>query len=58
MDPDLDTRTDARIRDSLGVEIIPFPFLQLRWFVRRTDGPPQIAGARDTQADFEVHIFF
>jgi len=58
MDPDLDTRTDARTRDSVGVEIIPFPFVQLRWFVRWKDGPPQIAGARDKQVDLEVHIFF
>jgi hypothetical protein len=58
IDPDRDVRTDDRTRDSLGLEFIPYPFLQLRWFVRRLDGPPQVAGSRDTQVDFEVHVFF
>jgi len=58
VDPDLDVNTDARTRDSIGVEFIPYPFLQLRWFVRHTDGPPQVAGTHDVQADFELHAFF
>jgi hypothetical protein len=58
IDPDRDVDTDERIRDSLGLEYIPYPFVQLRWFVRRKDGPPQFAGSQDKQVDFEVHIFF
>jgi len=58
IDPDRDHETDERTRTSLGLEYIPFPFLQLRGFLRLKDGPPQVAGARDTQVDLEVHIFF
>ena len=58
IDPDLDVSTDGRVRDSLGVEYIPYPFIQLRSFVRRRDGPPQVPASRDKQVDFEVHIFF
>jgi len=58
IDPDRDVDTDERIRDSLGLEYVPYPFVQLRWFVRRKDGPPQVAGSRDEQLDFEVHLFF
>lgn len=58
IDPDRDVRTDDRVRDSLGIEFIPYPFVQLRWFVRRSDGPPQVDGARDVQVDIEAHIFF
>lgn len=58
MDPDTDVSTDARVRDSLGVEWIPIPFVQLRLYVRRSDGPPQVAGSRDKQADLEAHFFF
>ena len=58
LDPDLRLSTDARTRDSLGVEFIPWPFIQLRAFVRVSDGPPQIAGARDTSVDIEMHLFF
>lgn len=57
-DPDTDVSTDARVRDSLGVEWVPIPFVQLRLYLRRSDGPPQIEGSRDKQADLEVHIFF
>jgi len=57
-DPDTDVSTDARVRDSLGVEWIPVPYVQLRLYVRRSDGPPQVAGTRDKQADLEVHIYF
>jgi len=58
LDPDLDQSTDARTRDSLGVEFTPWPFLQLRAFARVSDGPPQIRGSRDTRFDFELHLFF
>ena len=57
-DPDTEVSTDARVRDSLGVEWVPIPFVQLRLYVRRSDGPPQVAGARDKQAELEAHIFF
>jgi len=57
-DPDTDVSTDARVRDSLGVEWIPVPYVQLRLYVRRSDGPPQVSGTRDKQADLEVHIYF
>jgi hypothetical protein len=40
------------------VEFVPWPFVQLRWFVRREDGPPQLAGTHDVQVDFELHAFF
>lgn len=58
LDPDRSIPTNARTRDSFGVEIVPFPFLQLRWFVRASDGPPQSPGANDTQVDVEAHFFF
>ena len=58
LDPDRDQATDEQTRASVGLEYIPFPFVQFRWFVRERDGPPQIVGARDTQVDLEVHIFF
>ena len=58
IDPDRDQATDQRTRTSVGLEYIPIPFLQLRGFVRFRDGPPQVIGARDTQVDLEVHIFF
>lgn len=58
IDPDRDQKTDQRTRTSIGLEYIPFPFVQLRGFVRRRDGPRQLAGARDTQVDLEVHVFF
>lgn len=58
IDPDLDIETDARTRDSLGVETIPWPFVQLRAFVRVSDGPPQVPGSRDVQLDLEAHLFF
>lgn len=58
IDPDRDVSTDERTRDSLGVEFIPWPFVQLRAFVRVSDGPPQVPGSRDTQADLELHLFF
>jgi len=58
LDPDLDTRTDARTRDSLGVETTPWPFVQLRAFVRVSDGPPQVPGSRDVRLDLEAHLFF
>ena len=57
-DPDRSVSTDSRARDSLGVEWIPYPFVQLRLFARRADGPPQVAGSRDRQIDLEAHIFF
>ncbi len=58
IDPNRDVTTDARTRDSLGIEYIPYPFVQLRLFARRNDGPPQIPGSRDTQVDLELHLFF
>jgi len=57
-DPDDDISTDARVRDSLGVEWIPIPFVQLRLYARRSDGPPQLEGTRDKQAELELHIYF
>lgn len=58
IEPNRDVETDQRQRDSLGFEYIPYPFVQLRAFVRWKDGPPQVAGARDEQVDLEIHIFF
>lgn len=58
IDPDRDLNSDGRIRDSLGVEYIPYPFVQLRVFARRKDGPPQIADSDDRQVEFELHLFF
>lgn len=58
IDPDRDIGTDGRIRESLGVEYIPYPFVQLRVFARRKDGPPQIADSGDRQVEFELHLFF
>jgi hypothetical protein len=58
IEPDRDVETDQRTRDSLGFEYIPYPFVQLRAFVRWRDGPPQLPGARDEQVDLEIHIFF
>jgi hypothetical protein len=58
IDPNRDVETDRQQRDSLGFEYIPIPFVQLRAFVRRKDGPPQIPGSRDEQAELEVHFYF
>lgn len=58
IDPSRDVRTDQRQRDAIALEYIPYPFVQLRAVVRRGDGPPQISGTRDMQADLEVHVFF
>ena len=57
-DPNRSVPTDRQQRDSLGVEYIPYPFVQLRLFLRRGDGPPQVAGATDSQAEVEAHFFF
>jgi len=57
-DPDRDVETDRRQRDSLGIEYIPYPFVQLRAFARRKDGPPQVQGSRDRQLDIELHLYF
>ena len=58
IDPDLDIETDAQTRTSIGIESIPIPFLQLRYFVRFRDGPPQTLGARDNSVEIEAHFFF
>ncbi len=58
IDPSRDVRTDQRQRDALALEYVPYPFVQLRAVVRHGDGPPQVPGSRDTQADLEVHLFF
>jgi len=58
IDPDRDIGTDDRVRDSLGIEYTPYPFVQLRVFARRKDGPPQIADTGDEQVEFELHVFF
>ena len=58
IDPDRDVATDARVRDSLGLELVPLPFVRLRTFVRRGDGPPQVAGSRDEQVELELHLYF
>ena len=57
-DPSRDARTDQQQRDSLGFEYSPYPFVQLRAFVRSGDGPPQVPGARDRQAELELHLYF
>ena len=57
-DPNRGVLTDQQQRDSPGFEYIPYPFVQLRTFVRRADGPPQVTGSRDRQAELEVHLFF
>jgi hypothetical protein len=58
IDPNLSVPTDRQQRDSLGVEYIPYPFVQLRLFLRRGDGPPQVPGATNSRADLEAHFFF
>ncbi len=58
LDPDLDIETDAQTRTSIGIESIPIPFVQLRYFVRFRDGPPQTSGARDNSVEIEAHFFF
>ena len=58
MDPDSSVLTDQQQRDSLGVEYIPYPFVQLRLFLRHGDGPPQVPGATDSGAEVEAHFFF
>jgi hypothetical protein len=58
IDPSRSVATDQQQRDSLGVEYIPYPFVQLRLFLHRGDGPPQVSGATDGQADVELHFFF
>ncbi len=58
IDPNQSVLTDQQQRDSLGVEYIPYPFVQLRFFLRRGDGPPQVTGATDSQAELEAHFFF
>ncbi len=57
IDPSRDVRSDQKQRDSLGIEYFPIPFVQLRAFVRRSDGPPQVPGARNWQTDLEIHLF-
>ena len=46
------------VRDSLGVEWVPIPYVHLRLYVRRSDGPPQLVGTRDRQAELEAHVYF
>ena len=58
IDPDRGIQTDDRNRFSIGLEYIPYPFVQLRCFVRFRDGPPQVVGSRDDQVELEAHIFF
>jgi len=58
VDPDRDVATDALTRDSVGIEYIPYPFVQLRLFYRHRDGPPQTAGSRGNQLELEAHFFF
>jgi hypothetical protein len=58
MDPDRSVPTDQQQRDSLGVEYIPYPFVQLRLFLRYGDGPPLVTGATDSGAEVEAHFFF
>jgi hypothetical protein len=57
-DPRREEPTDQQQRDTLAFEYVPYPFVQLRALVRRSDGPPQVAGSRDRQAELEVHVFF
>lgn len=58
IDPDRDVATDERSRDALAFEYVPYPFVQLRALLRRGDGPPSVEGARDRQAELEVHLYF
>ena len=58
LDPDTDVETDERTRDSIGLEVIPIPFVQARLFVRIEDGPPQVVGVRDDSLELEIHLFF
>ena len=58
LDPDTGVETDERTRDSIGLEVIPIPFVQARLFVRIEDGPPQVAGVRDDSLELEIHLFF
>ena len=58
IDPDRGIDTDEQTRTSVGVEYTPYPFFQLRSFVRWRDGPPQTIGARDDSAEIEAHFFF
>ena len=58
MDPESAVLTDQQQRDSLGVEYIPYPFVQLRLFLRHGDGPPLVTGATDSGAGAEAHFFF
>ena len=58
IDPDRALATDAQTRTSFGVEYIPYPFVQLRYFVRLRDGPPQTVGVRDDSVELEAHFFF
>ena len=57
-DPDRNLETNERVRDVLGLEYVPIPFVQLRLYAQRFDGPPQIPGTDDTGAFFELHLFF
>lgn len=57
-DPDIGRSTDARTRDTLGLEYTPFPFVQLRALARAGDGPPIFPGVRDDQLELELHVFF
>ncbi len=58
IDPNRSILTDRRTRQSLGIEYVPIPFVQLRAFMRHRDGPPQVPGSRDKQVDVELHLYF
>jgi hypothetical protein len=58
IDPDRDVGTDARTRDTLALEYVPIPFVQLRWAARFRDGPPQVPGSRDDSVELELHLYF
>ena len=58
IDPDRDQSTDARTRDTFGIEWIPVPFVQLRMAAERRRGPPQMQESRGSAAFLEAHFFF
>ncbi len=57
-DPNRDISTLDETRDLLGLEYLPWPFLQLRLVAQRRDGPPQLPDSDDRSAFFELHLFF
>lgn len=57
-DPDTDFDEDHEVRYSALYEYTPLPFLQARFGLRSSDGPPQTTGANRDQLFVELHGFF